>query len=154
MNPSFFFPPPVSLFMKKIIVEKDNEQRGWCACTGYYIRADGSTLAGMTMRSQDWGSATSTPPLVNDGLCGVWDMVAFFSFSFFLSDWRPSIWSKGLGARGRGSETGVSVEKKKGEGYWWEELGWREGKGGDMAYKQIFWLLRLCLYLTLSSTCT
>lgn len=63
----FFFPFPFSLFMKIIIV---NEQ-GADVHTGYYIRADGSTLAGMTMRSQDWGSATSIPPLVNDGLCGV-----------------------------------------------------------------------------------
>lgn len=38
---------------------------------GYYIRADGSTLAGMTMRSQDWVSATSIPPLINDGICSV-----------------------------------------------------------------------------------
>lgn len=39
--------------------------------TGYYIRADGSTLAGKTMQSQDWGSASSTPPSVNDGMCDV-----------------------------------------------------------------------------------
>lgn len=65
----FFLLLFLSLFMKKKW-KKDNEQ-GADVHTGYYIRADGSTLAGMTMRSQDWGSATSTPPLVNDGLCDV-----------------------------------------------------------------------------------
>lgn len=64
-NEIFF---PLSFHEEK--VEKDNEQ-GADVHTGYYIRADGSTLAGMTMRSQDWGSATSIPPLVNDGICGV-----------------------------------------------------------------------------------
>lgn len=39
--------------------------------TDYYIRADGSTPAGTTMQSQDWGSASSTPPSVNDGMCDV-----------------------------------------------------------------------------------
>lgn len=68
MNLLFFFFFPFSFYEEK--VEKDTEQ-GADVHTGYYIRADGSTLAGMTMRSQDWGSATSTPPLVNDGLCGV-----------------------------------------------------------------------------------
>lgn len=65
VNESFF---RFSFYQEK--VEKDNEQ-GTDVYTGYYIRADGSTLAGMTMRSQDWGSADSIPPLVNDGICDV-----------------------------------------------------------------------------------
>ena len=46
---------------------KDDEQ-GVGVHIGYYIRAGGSTLAGMTMRSQDWGSI---PLLVNDGICRI-----------------------------------------------------------------------------------
>lgn len=77
----FFFSPFLFFCMKRKKKsgkkKKRNEQREgrgwlmWLVHTGYYIRADESTPAGKTMRSQDWGSASSTPPSVNDGICEV-----------------------------------------------------------------------------------